>query len=115
MLAINRFSTDDPERFQKEAAPALEAFARCRGYLRGGVARAVDEPETWVLWTEWDNIGDYRRSLSSYDVKMSTPLLSQALPEAVGFETLVTCEPGSSSTVTTSDHSPDTIGRSDQP
>ena len=34
----------------------------------------------------WDNVGSYRRALSSYDVKVAVvPLLAQAVDEATAF------------------------------
>ena len=45
--------------------------------MRGRVGRAADDPTQWVLTTEWTGVGAYRRSLSSYDVKVdAAPLLS---------------------------------------
>ena len=39
--------------------------------------------------TEWATVGDYRRGLSSYDVKLAaTPLLMRALPEPGAYEVL---------------------------
>ncbi|MFC4333619.1 antibiotic biosynthesis monooxygenase [Salininema proteolyticum] len=114
MLAVNRFKTEDAEAFHEGAAPALRAFAACAGYVRGGYGRAVDDPGVWLMWTEWETVGDYRRSLSSYDVKMCTPFLASALPEPVGFEDLMVIEGGSESG-RASDHSPEVSGRSDRP
>jgi hypothetical protein len=42
-----------------------------------------------VLTTEWEGVGAYRRSLSSYDVKVdAAPLLSLGRDEASAFEVL---------------------------
>ena len=96
MLVLYRFAVAEPEadEFAREAEVALSALAACPGYERGGLSRAVDEDSTWLLWTEWAGVGAYRRALSSYRVKLSTPLLSRALPEASGFEVLAECAPG---------------------
>lgn len=98
MLVVNRFRLHDPDResarpedpkeFLAEGSKALEALGQCSGFQTGRLARAVDEPQTWVMLTEWDNIGSYRRALSSFQVKMCTPFLSRAEPEASGFEVL---------------------------
>jgi quinol monooxygenase YgiN len=96
MLVVNRFAVgaDEAESFAREAAVALEALAACAGYVRGGLGRAVDDERAWMLWTEWSGVGAYRRALSSYDVKMCTPLLGRALPEPSGYEVLTECGPG---------------------
>ena len=81
---------DQAERFLPEAEAALAAFAARPGYLRGRVGRAADDPTAWVLTTEWDGVGSYRRSLSSYDVRVqAAPLLARGRNEPSAFEVLV--------------------------
>lgn len=101
MLVVYRFAVTEGETdaFARDAEAALAALASCDGYERGGLGRALDsftdgEDTAWLLWTEWRDVGSYRRALSNYQVKMSTPLLSRALPEASGFEVLAECAPG---------------------
>ena len=78
--------------FLPQAGAALAAFAARPGYLRGRVGRAADDPTAWVLTTEWDGVGSYRRALSAYDVKLhAVPLLSRAIDEPSAFELV---EPG---------------------
>lgn len=109
MLVLYRFAVDERETedFSRDAEAALAALASCEGYLRGGLGRAVDEDATWLLWTEWSGVGVYRRALSNYQVKISTPLLSRALPEASGFEVLAECAPGGEPVGSASDRSED--------
>jgi hypothetical protein len=69
------------------------------------LARSTDDLDAWVLLTEWENVGSYRRALGSYDVKLhATPLLGEAVDIASGFETLVEIAPGGAATVSRSDH-----------
>ncbi len=83
---------------------ALAALAARPGYVRGSLGRSTDEPEAWVLLTEWDNVGSYRRALGAYDVKMrATPLLADALSLPSAFETLLEVAPGGASDEHTSD------------
>ncbi len=75
--------------FLPRAQAALAAFAARPGYLRGRIGRAADDPTQWVLTTEWVGVGAYRRSLSSYDVKVdAAPLLSLGRDEPSAFEVL---------------------------
>ena len=75
--------------FLPRAEAALAAFATRPGYLRGRIGRAADDPTQWVLTTEWVGVGAYRRSLSSYDVKVdAAPLLSLGRDEPSAFEVL---------------------------
>lgn len=114
MLVVYRFAVTEGETdpFARDAGAALAALASCEGYERGGLGRALDsftdgEDTAWLLWTEWHDVGSYRRALSNYQVKMSTPLLSRALPEASGFEVLAECEPGGEPRRTDSDRAAD--------
>ena len=62
------------------------------GYVDGRIGRNLDDPTLWVLTTRWDNVGAYRRALSSYDVKLhAVPLLSRAVDEPSAYEVV---EPG---------------------
>ena len=66
---------------------AHAALAARPGYHRGTIGRNVDDPELWVLSTQWEHVGAYRRALSAYDVKMqAVPLLSRALDEPSAYE-----------------------------
>ncbi|MFB9660737.1 antibiotic biosynthesis monooxygenase [Glycomyces mayteni] len=113
MLVVYRFAVTEgeTESFSRDAEDALAALASCGGYARGGLGRALDDfdaaDEVWMLWTEWDDVGSYRRSLSNFQVKMATPLLSRALPEASGFEVLAECAPGGTPYRTDSDREAD--------
>lgn len=91
VLVVTRFDVPEAESgsFLPRAQAALAAFAVRPGYVRGRVARAADDPTAWVLTTEWIGVGAYRRSLSSYDVKVdAAPLLSLGRDEPSAFEIL---------------------------
>ena len=95
MLVVTRFEVPEPDAqaFLPRAQAALAAFAARPGYLRGRIGRAADDPTAWVMTTEWEGVGAYRRSLSSYDVKVdAAPLLSLGRDEASAFEVLVSDE-----------------------
>jgi quinol monooxygenase YgiN len=77
----------DEETFRADARAAIEAMASRPGHLRSRLARALDDPSLWVLVSEWENVGSYRRALSSYDVKMATgALLGATVAEPSAFE-----------------------------
>jgi len=97
MLVVTRFDVPEAEAatFLPRAQAALAAFAARPGYLRGRVGRAADEPSAWVLTTEWEGVGAYRRSLSAYDVKVdAAPLLALGRDEPSAFEVLVADDGG---------------------
>ena len=91
MLVVTRFDVPEAESaaFLPRAQAALAAFAARPGYVRGRIGRAADDPTAWLLSTEWEGVGAYRRSLSSYDVKVdAAPLLSLGRDEPSAFEVL---------------------------
>lgn len=91
---VNRFRVSPAETpaFREGLERAREALSTQPGYVAGRVGRNVDDSELWVLTTEWEGAGAYRRALSSYDVKVSAvPTLSRALDEPSAYESV---EPG---------------------
>lgn len=92
MLVVSRFSVPeaDGQGFLARAQAALEALAARPGYTGGRVGRAVDDPTWWVLTTEWEGVGAYRRALSAYEVKVSaSPLLAESVNEPSAYEVLL--------------------------
>lgn len=106
MLVVTRFTvrSADSAAFADQAAAALAALADCPGYRRGSLGQAADDPAGWVLVTEWDGVGAYRRALSRYEVKITaTPLLALAHDEPSAFEVLREVSPGGAAEVRTPD------------
>jgi quinol monooxygenase YgiN len=89
MLVVNRFKVPETagEQFRGEVQEAHAALAEQKGYLHGSIGRNVDDPTLWALVTTWENVGAYRRALSSYDVKLrAVALLGRAIEEPSAFE-----------------------------
>ena len=94
MIVLNRFRVPEAEQtqFRDDLERAREALSGQRGYVAGRIGRNVDDPGLWVLTTEWEGPGAYRRALSAYDVKLAAvPTLSRALDEPSAYERV---EPG---------------------
>jgi quinol monooxygenase YgiN len=94
MLVVSRFrvSEAEGEAFRRDVERAHEVLAERPGYESGRIGRNLDDPSLWALVTTWENVGSYRRALSSYDVKLhAVPLLSRAIDEPSAFEVV---EPG---------------------
>jgi quinol monooxygenase YgiN len=105
LLVVTRYVVPEPDGpgFRDRARDALEALCSQSGCRRGHVGRSMDDPTRWVLQTEWDSAGSYRRALSAYDVKVrAVPVMYHAIDELTAYETLVE---GSAAGVT--DHSSD--------
>jgi hypothetical protein len=109
VLIINRFvvgadQESDQATFVARAHGALAALAARPGYLRGQLARSVDEPANWCLVTEWESVGAYRRALGGYEVKVAaTPLLAESLDEPSAYEVLASAQPAGPVVTTPSD------------
>jgi quinol monooxygenase YgiN len=89
VIVVNRFRVepDDAETFRADLERSLATLAAQRGYVAGRIGRNVDDPALWVLTTEWEGPGSYRRALSSYDVKLAAvPTLSRAIDEPGAYE-----------------------------
>ena len=89
MIVVNRFRVPAVQQtqFREDLQRARETLAERPGHLSGRVGRNIDDPELWVLTTEWESVGAYRRALSAYDVKLTAvPVLSRALEEPSAYE-----------------------------
>ena len=90
MIVVMQFVTDDEAVFVEQLEVALTTLAARPGYVAGRAGRSTDEPDAWILVTEWASVGAYRRALGNYDVKLyATPLLAQALDRPSAFEELL--------------------------
>jgi quinol monooxygenase YgiN len=89
VLVVNRFQVPEETaaQFRAEVEEARSALSEQRGFVRGSIGRNVDDPTLWTLVTEWENVGAYRRALSSYDVKLrAVALLGTAIEEPSAYE-----------------------------
>ena len=77
------------------AREVLAVLAEQKGYLRGWITRAVDDPDLLVVAHEWADAGSYRRALSAFEVKLRWPFFLTAVDEATAFEVRGSRTPGS--------------------
>ena len=116
MIALLQFRPDGAQpaeqfqakQFQEQAEQALRLLAERPGFVRGSVGRATDDAHAWLLFTEWESVGAYRRGLGGYQVKLhATPLLSQAIDQPSAFEELLRIGPDGQETAKASDRADD--------
>ena len=91
LVVVSRYrvAEDESQPFLDDARAALTTLSEQAGFVRGHLGRATDDPSLWVLTTEWEGVGVYRRALSSYDVKLrATPVMYRAIEEPSAFEVL---------------------------
>jgi quinol monooxygenase YgiN len=108
VIALTHFAVpDDGGEFELRAQAALAALAARPGYLRGTLGRSTDDPTAWLMLTEWQNVGSYRRALGAYEVKLhATPLMASARDIPSGFESLLDVAPGGGVIARPSDREP---------
>lgn len=109
MIAVLRFQPDaGDEDFADQAQAALRVLARREGFVRGALGRSQDDCGDWMLLTEWESVGAYRRGLGHYEVKLTaTPLLGQALDQPSAFEPLLSVGADGTETARASDRAAD--------
>ena len=89
MIAIARFEIPlgSASNFRIELEGVRDVLAEAAGFLGGEVGQNLDEPTLWVLTTRWENVGSYRRALSSTRAKLEAiPVLARAIDEAGAYE-----------------------------
>ncbi len=88
-------ASEEDATFVDEAVAALRLLAARPGFRAGRLVRAYDQLDAWLIVTEWESVGAYRRALGAYDVRVAaTPLLSRARNEPSAYEELATAELG---------------------
>jgi hypothetical protein len=89
MIAIARFELplSQADQFRAELEAVKDVLSEATGFIGGTVGQNLDEPTLWVLTTEWENVGSYRRALSSTRAKLEAiPVLARAIDEPGAYE-----------------------------
>mgnify|MGYP000273871009 FL=1 len=89
MIAVARFDVPlaSASNFRAELEGVRDVLAEAAGFIGGEVGQNLDEPTLWVLTTRWENVGSYRRALSSTRAKLEAiPVLARAIDEAGAYE-----------------------------
>ncbi len=82
------------EEFLELAGRLLEALAGADGFIDGSVARSPDEPDMWLMTTNWRDVGSMRRGFGSFDAKVAAaPVMLTAADRASAFEVLLHASP----------------------
>lgn len=105
MLAVIRFRLPeeyDVGQFRHDLDSALAVLAGAPGFEGGTIGRNLDEPDLWLLTTQWASPGAYRRALSPPQLRLS-PVWRVALDEPGAYEVV---QPGVELNV----HEPRSIG-----
>lgn len=97
LVVVTRYVVPEAEAssFRERGREALDALRSRPGCRRGHLGRSIDDPTRWLLQTEWESTGAYRRALSAYDVKLhAVPVMYFAVDEVTAYEALVEAPDG---------------------
>lgn len=89
MHAIARFSIPlgEASEFRAQLAGLQSVLAQAPGFIDGVFGQNLDDPTLWHLSTNWENVGSYRRALSSTRAKPEAiPILARAIDEPGAYE-----------------------------
>jgi len=92
VLAVNRLRADGDaeEQITGELAVLIDVFMTLSGFLWARAGRCLDEPDVWILLTEWESVGTYRRALSSHAVKTTGyPVFVRIVDEPGAYDVLL--------------------------
>ena len=88
-VVITRYRVQDFDAWLPTAREAFAPLVTQATCLGGDICASIDDPNLAVVITRWPSVGDYRRAMSSFDVKMYTvPMLSASIDEPTTFELL---------------------------
>lgn len=92
MLAVNRLRDlgSPDEQVTAELSDLIDVLATQPGFRYARAGRCLDEPDVWILLSEWNSVGTYRRAMSSYAVKTSGyPVFIRILDEPGAYEVVL--------------------------
>lgn len=92
MLAVNRLHDfgDPAEQVSQELSVLIDVLGSLPGFRYARAGRCIDEPDVWLLLSEWESVGTYRRALSSHAVKVKGyPVFARIVDEPGAYEVLL--------------------------
>jgi hypothetical protein len=76
-----------------KAQIAIETLQALPGFIEAQAGRSPDEPSRLIVTTKWEDVGSYRRALSSYAAKISVwPFLANMHDQPSAFEVLLSAD-----------------------
>lgn len=91
MDVVLRFIIKDSlDAWLAEAERVLELFKQQSGFQSAKACLALDNDGLGLVLLQFDSVGNYRRALSAYEIKIAaTEFLSRALDEPSAYEVLL--------------------------
>ena len=90
------FDVMDSVSWKLEAKQAMNVLQGRPGFVSGNIFHNADSPERYLIKTDWNNVGSYRRALGSMEAKIGVwPFLANMRDEPTAFELLMDFTPES--------------------
>lgn len=94
--AIWTFDVTDSIAWKLEAKEAMKVLQARSGFVAGSIFHNADSPERYLVKTDWQDVGSYRRALGSMEAKVGVwPFLANMRDEPTAFEMLMDFSPDS--------------------
>ena len=83
------FEVDDDSKWNENAREALGILQRQNGFISANIFHSADEPQRYLVQSDWKDVGSYRRAMGSMDSKLGVwPFLADMKDEITAFEKL---------------------------
>lgn len=84
------FDVTDSATWSTDAKQAMHVLQERPGFISGSIFHNADSPERYLIKTDWNDVGSYRRALGSMEAKIGVwPFLANMRDEPTAFELLV--------------------------
>ncbi len=94
--ALWNFNVVDHLNWNITARDALEILQRHSGFISANIFHSADEPQHYLVQSDWQDVGSYRRAMGSMDSKLGVwPFLADVQDEVTAFEKLFTMDSNS--------------------
>lgn len=87
------FDEPEVESWLVEAKHAIETLQKLPGFIEALASRSPDEHSRVTVTTKWNDVGSYRRALSSTEAKLKVwPFLAKMHDQPSAFEVLLSAD-----------------------
>ena len=84
------FDVTDQEPWLASAEAAIQVLQVKPGFIEANVFHSADEPSRFLVKTDWEDVGSYRKALGSTEAKIGVwPFLADMHDEVSAFENLL--------------------------
>jgi hypothetical protein len=83
------FDVDGESKWNENARSALVILQRQSGFISANIFHSADEPQRYLVQSDWQDVGSYRRAMGSMDSKLGVwPFLADMKDDITAFEKL---------------------------